>query len=100
MEIDITTKLRNETKEIRMGDKVYPVNDKKNNVYRVMQLLSDNGATPEIIDKALVLLVGEEATAEFSELSFVDFLVPFIAVMALVTDTSYEETEANFHGSI
>ena len=97
--IDITSKIKNEKKSIRLGEKEYPVNDSKNAVTEVMAIMnSTDGMDTEAIDRALTVMLGKEAVAEFSDMSFEDYLVPFIAVMALAMGVSYEEAESSFRG--
>ena len=51
------------------------------------------------MDKAVKLALGQSAFEEIEnmELSFADYKVLFIGIMAGVSDQSYEEVEKNFN---
>lgn len=99
--IDITNKIKNEQKFIKLGDKSYKVDDTKNTVIKVMALFESEGSEIENMENALKLLLGKEAfkDIEAMNLSMEDYRVPFIAVMACVTGKTYEQTEADFRNS-
>ena len=99
--IDITSKIKNEAKFIKYGEKTYKVDDRKNTILEVHAILNANKeATIATIDEVMVKLVGKEAVKDFAGLNYEDYLVPFFAAMACVQGKSYEETEATFRQSM
>lgn len=98
--IDITNKLTDEPKflKIKKG-KVFAVNDSKNTVMKVNELLQKgNGA--DAMDAAMKLVLGVDAFKEIEEmdLSMNAYQAIFIAMMALITGKEFEEMEATFRG--
>ena len=95
--IDITNKIKNEEKFIKLYDKTYKVDDSKNTVLKVMSILEKEGEAVAM-DKAIELILGKEATKYIDSLnlSVQDYQVPFIAVMACVNNVSYEAMEEQF----
>ena len=95
--IDITGKIKNEEKFIKYGDKTYKVDDRKNTVMKAFTIIDKaNGASVEMIDKVMEILLGKEAVKDFDGLRFEDYLVPFFAAMACVQNKTYEEVESSF----
>lgn len=94
--IDITSRIKNEPKFVKIGDASYKVDDRKNTVLEVTQLIEENGSSVETIDKALGKLIGEEETKAFAEYSLEDYQTVFIAVMACVQGVTFEECERSF----
>lgn len=99
--IDISSKIRNEEKFVKFGDKTYKVDDRKNTVLEAQAILASatDGNDIAAIEAAMTKLIGAEATKDFDGLSLQDYLVPFYAVMACVNGKSYEETEAMFRNA-
>ena len=95
--IDITNKIKNEEKFIKLYDKTYKVDDSKNTVLKVMSILESEGEAVAM-DKAIELILGKEAKKYIDSLnlSVQDYQVPFIAVMACVNNVSYEAMEEQF----
>ena len=52
--------------EIRIGEKVYPVDDRKNTVIKVTKLFNDSKGDVEKVDEALEIAFGEKHTRSFS----------------------------------
>jgi predicted transcriptional regulator len=99
--IDITSKIKNETKFIKYGEKTYRVDDRKNTIIEVHAILNANKeATIATIDEVMGKLIGKDAVKDFADLNYEDYLVPFFAAMACVQGKSYEETEAAFRQSM
>jgi hypothetical protein len=95
--IDITSKIKNETKFIQYGEKTYKVDDRKNTVIKVYSIIDNaDGANIEMIDQVMKELLGKDAVKDFDGLNYEDYLVPFFAVMACIQGKSYEEVEASF----
>ena len=99
--IDITGKIKNEPKFIKLGDDTYKVDDSKNTVTKVMALFNEGGSEMENMEKVLELLLGKKAKKAIDDmnLSMEDYQVPFIAVMACVTGKTYEQAEADFRNT-
>lgn len=98
--IDITTKLVDEPKFLKVADgKVFAISDKKNTVMQVNALLQ-KGNGSDMMDAAMKLVLGEDAFAqvEAMELSMGAYQTIFIAMMALITGKEYEDMEATFRG--
>lgn len=98
--IDITSRIKDEKKAVTFNGKEYPVNDSKNAVLEVMGLMDGDDVDPATIDKAMRIFYGDEAVADFEGLSFSNYMIPFIAALALATGKDYEELEASFRNSI
>jgi len=97
--IDISNKIKNEQKFIKLGDKNYKVDDSKNTVIRALDLINkEDGVSSQ--DKALELLLGKTAHKEIEamNLNLEDYKVVFIAVMACINGDTYEKTEERFRG--
>lgn len=96
--IDITGKIKNEQKFIKLGDKTYKVDDSKNTVTKVHAMFESGTSDVDQMEKALEMLLGKEAKKDIDamNLTFDDYKVPFIAVMACVSGKSYEDAEADF----
>lgn len=63
--------------EIRIGEKVYPMDDRKNTVIKVTKLFNDSKGDVEKVDEALELAFGEK----FKEIDEMD--LPFAAYQKL-----------------
>lgn len=95
--IDITGKIKNEEKFIVYDGKTYKVDDRKNTIVKVYAIIdSATGASIDMIDEVMEILLGKEAVKAFAGLNYEDYLVPFFATMACVQNKSYEEVEASF----
>ena len=95
--IDITGKIKNEEKFIVYNGKSYKVDDRKNTIIQVYSIIDDaNGASIEMIDKVMEILLGQAAVKDFDGFAYDDYLVPFFAAMACVQNKSYDEVEASF----
>lgn len=97
--IDISNKIKNEEKFIKLYDKTYKVDDSKNTVIKVMALMDQDEVYA--MDKAIELILGKDAKKYIDSLNLTleDYKVPFIAVMACVNNVSYEEMEKRFQDS-
>jgi len=71
-------KLLTETPEIRIGEKIYPVDDREKTVKKVIKSESGQGTDPEAIDEILAIALGKGAFKEISALN-----MPFPAYMQL-----------------
>lgn len=95
--LDITSKLQQEEKVLKIGDKEFPVDDTKNTVIRAMALMDEDDSI-HAMDKALALLLGENGLKALDDmnLSFTGYKNVFMAVIALASDASLEDMEARF----
>lgn len=94
-------KLLTETPEIRVGEKIYPVDNRQKTVKKLMELTEDaKGDIGKRIDEVLKLAFGPEAFREIDgmNLPFPAYQKLFELVMAAVTGEEPEEIEARFQG--
>lgn len=94
--IDITSRINNEPKFVKIGENSYKVDDRKNTVLQVMQMMEQDGTGITAIDSALEKLIGREAVKAMEDYSLENIQTVFIAVMACVRGVSYEECEKSF----
>lgn len=72
--------------EIRIGEKVYPVDDRKNTVIKVTKLFNDSKGDVEKVDEALELAFGEKfKEIDEMDLSFAAYQKLFDLVIAAMT---------------
>lgn len=98
--IDISKKLSNDKPVIKIAEgKEYKINNSKNTMLLINQEMQNNKNELEAMDKAVKLALGQNAFEEIEnmDLSFADYKVLFIGIMAGVSDQSYEEVEKNFN---
>lgn len=84
----LDNKLLTETSEIRIGDKVYPVDDRVKTVKKIQEISKDfSEDTYGGISQALSLALGHEAAKEIDEMNmpFKAYQKMFELVMAAVT---------------
>ena len=99
--IDITNKIKNEEKFIVYNGKSYKVDDRKNTIIQVYSIIdSAEGASIDMIDKVMALLLGKSAVKDFDGFAYEDYLVPFFAAMACVQNKTYDEVESSFRKSV
>nr|DAH89216.1 MAG TPA: hypothetical protein [Caudoviricetes sp.] len=91
-------KLLTETPEIRVREKVYPVDNRQKTVRKLMALNAEEKDVGAQFDEALKLALGPDAFAEIDEmdLPFPAYEKLFELVMAAVTGEEPEEIEARF----
>lgn len=96
--INITQKIKQEPKFIKIGEATYQVNDSKNNMIEAMGLMSNADGDVKAMDLAVKKLLGAKAFAEIEKLNltFDSYKVVFIGIMAAVNELTYEEAEARF----
>ena len=99
--IDITNKIKNEEKFIVYNGKSYKVDDRKNTIVQVYALIDGaDGASVDMIDEVMKLLIGKDAVKDFESFHYEDYLVPFFAAMACVQNKTYDEVESSFRKSV
>ncbi len=100
--LDITSKLKQEEKFLKIGDVQLRVDDSKNTVISALAELESDKARSDVenTDLALAWLLGEEGKKKLDEmaLNLSDYKEVFTAVMSLVSDVSLEEMEQRFPG--
>lgn len=81
--------------EIRIGEKVYPIDDRKNTVKKVLKLFNDkNGSDMDKSDKALKIAFGDNYNEiEALDLSFKAYQELVETVIAAMTGEEPEELE-------
>jgi flagellar basal body-associated protein FliL len=94
--INITDRLTNDKPKIIIKDKEYEVNDSMLTVLKFEELARNN--TIESLREAIKVAIGEDAYNEINvdNLSFNDFKVLIIALMAAMQNMEYEDAEARF----
>ena len=100
--IDISSKLVNEPKFLQVAEgKTYKVDDRKNTVLKLNDLLDGSDGSAKNIDKAIKIGLGEKAFKEIEamDLSIVAYQSLFIGMMALMMDKDYEEMEKTFRNT-
>lgn len=101
--IDISSKLTNEPKFLQVtSDKNYKVDDRKNTVIKMNQLIAGGSTSIETMDEAIKLCLGAKAFKEIEamDLSFAAYQSLFIGMMAAVTGNTYDEMESTFRKSL
>lgn len=99
--INIADRLMNADKFIHVAEnKTYKVDDRKNTVLQINELL-DDGAKPEIIDKVIEMTLGKDAYKEIEDmgLSWDGYQALFIAIMAAIQNKDFEEVEKTFRSA-
>jgi hypothetical protein len=93
--INITDKLSAERPTIQIGEKVYPIDNSMNVVFKFQELAS-GGAQKAV--EAIGLALGDEASKEIDvmSMSMNNFKVIMTAILAAMQDLTYEEAEARF----
>lgn len=93
--------LLTEQPEIRIGDKVYPVDDRKSTVEKIMKRTASGGDNMQMMEDALQLALGKEAAKEVSamDLHFAAYLRVFETVSAIISGETPEEVRTRFQES-
>lgn len=98
--IDISSKLTNEKPVIKIAEgKEYEIDNSKNTMMKVNQIFTKEGQNEiAMMDNAIEMLLGKKAFKEINEmnLSVSSYKTIFTAIMAGVSDQTYEEAEARF----
>lgn len=92
-------KLLTETPEIRIGEKVYPVDSRQKTVKKILALADDESVPMgERIDEALKLALGDENVVEIDrmDMPFPAYQRLFELVMNAVTGQEDEPDKARF----
>ncbi|WHX50556.1 hypothetical protein QNH46_07890 [Paenibacillus woosongensis] len=96
--IDITSKLTNERPKLKLGDKTYEIDNRKNTVLAIQAKMDEGSEGVGYFDEVLEMALGKKAVKEIndSDISFADYQIIFIATMAGALDDDYEAVEARF----
>ena len=92
-------KLLTEVPEIRVGDRVYPVDNRQKTVMAIQKTMTENGEDPAgQMSAALRLALGEQAERELAEknLPYPAVQALFALVLAAVTGEEAEVVERRF----
>ena len=94
--INISDKLSKDKPKIKIGEKIYPVNDSMATVLEFEELATLG--TSDSMMKAIELSLGKEAMAELDmiSMSIGNFKVMTTAILAAMQDLTYDEAEARF----
>lgn len=97
----LDNKLITEGPDIRIGDKLYKVDDRKKTVDKVMELSNSNERNSKVMDECLKLALGTKAFNEIEkmELSFTAYSRLFALAVAAMTGEEPETVEARFQSS-
>lgn len=96
--IDITSRLTNERPILKIGDKEYPIDNRKNTVFQIQAKMDEGGKGTEYIDEVLELALGKEAAKEINEsdITFDAYQIIFIAALSGALGEDFEVVEARF----
>lgn len=99
--IDITNRLSYEPTFLVIGNESYKVDDRKNTVIEIMQILETNNNGLEVMDEVFKKALGIDNFNKINEqgISFADYQIYFIAIMAALMNLTYEEAEKRFQDS-
>lgn len=94
-------KLLTETPEVRIGEKIYPVDDRAKTVKRLMAVQKDMNENLDSIDEALKLALGEKAYKEIDpdNMHFQAVQELFAIVLSAMTGGDPRETRFPDGGS-
>jgi hypothetical protein len=98
----VDNKLLVDTPEIRIGEKIYPVDDRQKTVKKIMKLLDgkdgENKGQIELVDKVFILALGEKNAKEIDDMN-----LPFAAqqsvfenLLAAITGEEPKDIDARF----
>lgn len=96
--IDITSKLTNERPILKIGDREYPIDNRKNTVFQIQAKIDEGGEGMAYIDEVLEFALGKEAAKEINEsdITFEAYQIIFIAALAGALGEDFEVAEARF----
>lgn len=94
----IDEKLLTGTPEIRIADKIYPVDDRQKTVKKLMKQIESVEVNADAIDDTLKLALGDKAFKEIDamNISFAAYQSLFATVIAAMTGEEPEEVTARF----
>ncbi|MNO37499.1 hypothetical protein D3C76_275820 [compost metagenome] len=94
--IDITSRLTNERPILKLGDKSYKIDNRKNTVLTIQAKMDEDESMD--LDGVLELALGKQAVKEINEsdISFADYQIIFVAALAGALGEDFEVVEARF----
>lgn len=101
--VNITKHLEDQPKFLKIGpgdENVFKVDDRKNTVLQIQQILNDGSGMTEM-DKAIELALGKDALKKINEmdLSMTAYQNIFIGMMSAINGQTFEETEKQFRNA-
>ena len=101
--VNITSHLVDSPKFLKIGEgdeNVFKVDDRKNTVLEIQQILNDDSGV-DGMDKAIELALGKDALDKINamDLSMSAYQNIFIGMMAAMNSQSFEETEKQFRNA-
>lgn len=98
--IDITPKLTNEAPVVKLWDKEYEADTRKNTVLELYQMMDTSGGTPDDICNGIEMILGKDALKVINEknLYFADLKTVFYGALAAATDEPLDEIINRFRG--
>lgn len=102
--VNISQHLEDKPKFLKVGsgdENVFKVDDRKNTVLKIQEIMNKNSGLEEI-DKAIELALGKEAMKKINDmdLSMTAYQNVFIGIMSAINGKSFEETEKQFRESM
>lgn len=84
--------------EIRIGEKVYPIDDRQKTVKKLMKMTADAQTVADNIDEVIKLAFGAKSAKEIDEMNmpFAAYQQLFELVVAAMTGEDPEEVSARF----
>lgn len=96
-------KLLTETPEIRVGEKIYPVDNRKKTVTKILDAATSatKNTSADVIDRCLELALGKPAANELNEmdLPFPAYMQLFTLVISAATGDEPQDVEARFQNA-
>lgn len=92
-------KLLTETPEIRVGEKIYPVDNRKKTVTKILDAAgATKNTSADVIDRCLELALGKPAAKELNEmdLPFPAYIQLFTLVISAATGEKPQDVEQRF----
>lgn len=101
--VNISQHLEDAPKFLKVGpgdENVFKVNDSKNTVLKIQEILNKNESV-QGMDKAIELALGKEALKKINamDLSMTAYQNVFIGMMAAISSKTFEEAEKDFRNS-
>lgn len=84
--------------EIRIGEKVYPIDDRQKTVKKLMKMTADTKTAADNIDEVIKMAFGAKAAKEIDEMNmpFAAYQQLFELVVAAMTGEDPEEVSTRF----
>lgn len=104
--VDISSKLKNEETFLKIGEKTYKVDTRKNTVMEIMEQIekmqneNNDMASFKFADDVVKKALGVKGYNEIAkqDIDMADYMIVVKGVMAAITGTSFEELDQSFRG--